>query len=177
MSLRIKVHIHCATPNLFDLKEEGILSSQGFSENNKITEEHSEESDNNYLHDNDSIGLLTDTPTAARKSTRIYHQGMAKTEIDEQGQTTNNKELLEKNRADYFLFHHIKDKLFHNKPVQQQAPVVNVYQTVSQQPALPVGHTVVHPPATNRETDRQREIEIVSAIRNDRLRQRPWHGP
>ena len=140
------IYLYCATPNLFDLKEEGKLSYQGFSENNKIT------------------GLLTDTSTAARKPTSMYHTRMAKTENDEFGQTNNNKEPLKKNGSDYLLFHHIKDKLFQQKPVQQQAPVVNVYQTVSQQ-------------APNRETKRQREMEIVSAIRNDRLRERPWHGP
>ena len=71
---------------------------------------------------------------------------------------------------DYILFKHINDKLFQQKPVQQQAAVVNIYQTVSQQAAPPGRHTVVHPPAPNRETERQREMEIVSAIQNDRLK-------
>ena len=70
--------------------------------------------------------------------------------------------------SDYFLFHHINNKSFQQKPVQQQAAVVNVYQTVSQQSAPPGRHTVVHPQAPNKETERQREMEIVSAIQNDR---------
>ena len=155
-------YLYCATPNLLDLKEEGKLSYQGFSENNKITEDYSEESDNENSDNNDTSGLLTNN--AAKKPTRMYHNRMAETINDKRGQTNNNKEPLKKNGSDYLLFHHIKDKLFQQKPVQQQAPVVNVYQTVSQQ-------------ASNRETKRQREMEIVSAIRNDRLRERPWHRP
>ena len=42
------------------------------------------------------------------------------------------------------------------------------------QPDQPVGPVGISDAERNRELERLKEIEIVNAIRNDRLRERPW---
>ena len=135
------------TPNYKDLKDEGAVSSQGSSELDKIAEEHSEESGNDYSDDDaDNTGLLSYTPTSATTTTKKYHDEMVNNKTDVLGQTTNKEEMLGENGSDYSfgkIIHHIMEKVLNQKDVPQPAPVVNVYQTVGHYPAPAVHHTAV----------------------------------
>ena len=134
--MRIKMQTHGATPVFEGPKAEGVIRAQDSAEIDSIDEEagndysDDDDDDDNDNYSDDDI----DNSKPAVKTTTKYDNELGNNKTDVQGQKSNEGKVSGKKGDDYLfgIISNIKDKIF-QKPVHNQAPVVNVHQSVNHQ--------------------------------------------